>query len=56
MELRLAAAGSLRGDNNYVDTVQCSGSGSLPMEPVPRRVIPICCLNGPKEEASRGVA
>ena len=35
--LRFLASGnpSLRGDGNvYVDTVQCTGSGTLPMEPV----------------------
>ena len=35
--LPFLAAGSsnLRGDGNYVDTVQCTGSGTLPMQPVP---------------------
>mmetsp|Transcript_127732 Transcript_127732/g.180222 ORF Transcript_127732/g.180222 Transcript_127732/m.180222 type:complete len:143 (-) Transcript_127732:121-549(-) len=34
--LPFLAAGSsnLRGDGNYVDTVQCTGSGTLPMQPV----------------------
>ena len=30
-----ASSSSLRGDGNYVDTVQCTGSGTLPMQPVP---------------------